>query len=148
MGRIPIIFYQNALTFLYLVVYLLHPKQNIMKKCTSRRLTGFLLLAVTIFFTVSCSSQKDQAMDKKINVTGTAQNAKAGAVVVTTDNSVYYIEGMDSWSEEVLNTQVKVSGELHEVNHDEKDLVNEKGEYSQGMTGTQKIIRKAIVMKK
>ena len=111
-------------------------------------LTGILLLMVTVFLTVSCSSQKDQARDKKINITGTTQNAKAGAVVVTTDNSVYYIEGMDSWSEEVLNTQVKVSGELHEVNHDEKDLVNEKGEYSQGMTGTQKIIRKAIVMKK
>jgi hypothetical protein len=48
----------------------------------------------------------------------------------------------------VVNTNVTVSGELYTLEHKAEDLVNEKGEYSQGMVGTQKIIKMAIVQKK
>ncbi len=47
-----------------------------------------------------------------IIVIGKAENAKGGAIVVSKDNGVYYLEGIDSWDEEIYGKQVKVSGVL------------------------------------
>jgi hypothetical protein len=47
-----------------------------------------------------------------IVVIGQAKNAKGGAIVVSKDNKVYYLEGIDAWDEDVYDKQVKVSGIL------------------------------------
>lgn len=69
---------------------------------------------------------------------GKAVNAKAGAVLQTT-NGDYYLENMQEWPGELLNTEVTVEGILEErkmIN----DPVNEKGEIVQGSWGTQFIL--------
>ena len=87
-------------------------------------------------------------MNKKITITGTAQNAKGGAIVITKDSSIYYIDGLPYWEDDVVNTSIKVSGELHTVEHKAEDLIDEEGAYTQGMVGTQKFIKQAIIQKK
>jgi hypothetical protein len=108
-------------------------------------LISFVLLSNLVL--TGCSTTKKQSMNKAITITGIAQNAKLGAVVCTADNEVYYIEGKSSWPEELLNASITVSGTLYSVEHKAEDLVNEKGEYSQGMVGTQKIIKNADIRK-
>jgi RNase P/RNase MRP subunit p29 len=45
-------------------------------------------------------------------ITGTAKDAKAGAVVVTTDNAVYYLDRLEAWSSDVVGKQVRVTGKV------------------------------------
>ena len=49
---------------------------------------------------------------KHIVVIGQAKNAKGGAIVVSKENGIYYLEGIYKWDEEVYDKQVKVSGSL------------------------------------
>jgi hypothetical protein len=37
-----------------------------------------------------------------ISIIGIANNAKLGAIVLTDNKEIYYIEGIDSWSAEIL----------------------------------------------
>ncbi|MFT3845287.1 MAG: hypothetical protein QM725_09555 [Lacibacter sp.] len=48
----------------------------------------------------------------KITVIGKAGNSKAGAVIVTKTNKVYYIDKLDFWGKKYLGHTVKVSGVL------------------------------------
>ncbi|MFH2094631.1 MAG: hypothetical protein ABIJ16_02935 [Bacteroidota bacterium] len=105
----------------------------------------YLLSFIPVILLMACNTgQKAMTMedspDKKITITGTAENGKGRALLVTDKEEVYSIEGMDSWEDEVLHKKVEVSGILKKVNHDPADLVNEKGEYSQGMAGDELII--------
>jgi len=47
---------------------------------------------------------------KRIEVTGKALNAKAGAVVVEADQTTYYVDGLEFWGNKVYGKKVKVSG--------------------------------------
>jgi hypothetical protein len=81
-------------------------------------------------------TENPKAMEgKSITVEGKALNAKAGAMVGS-----YYVEGLTSWPEEAYDKTVEVTGTLKTIDHKAEDLVNEKGEYSQGMVGTQYIL--------
>ena len=71
---------------------------------------------------------------EKITVTGKALHAKAGAVVET-KKGVYYIKGKSDWGK-WYGKKVKVTGILEKVIETKDDLVNENGEYMQGMVGT------------
>ena len=51
-------------------------------------------------------------MAQDFEITGKAGNAKYGAVIISSDNDVYYIHKLDSWSHEFLDKQVKVTGKL------------------------------------
>lgn len=78
-------------------------------------------------------------------VTGTAQNAKGGAVVIDDAGGVYYIDGKADWNAEGLTgRRVIVSGTLIVVQHPDTDLLNARGEHSAGMTGEQRIIKEAV----
>lgn len=58
---------------------------------------------------MSCTNLKTTT----ITITGQAQNAKAGAMVVSnTDNKMYYLDGIPSWDEQTIGQTVKVSGQL------------------------------------
>jgi hypothetical protein len=101
-----------------------------------------------VLINISCTSQKEKSMETKLAITGIAKNSKAGAIVLTTDSNIYYVEGMDRWSDEVENTMVTVTGEMYTTETKAEDLKNEKGEYTQGSVGVKKIIKQAIVQKK
>lgn len=48
-----------------------------------------------------------------ITIVGRAENAKAGAVVVSSDEKLScYVDGFDYWDEIVIGMMVKVSGKL------------------------------------
>jgi hypothetical protein len=53
-----------------------------------------------------------EVKQEHIVVIGQTKNAKGGAIVVSKDNGVYYLEGIDSWNEEIYDKRVKVSGIL------------------------------------
>lgn len=74
---------------------------------------------------------------KIITIRGLAQNSKAGAMV-----GQYFIGGMQAWPDEVVGKKVEVKGSLHLVQHKAEDLVNSKGEVSQGMVGEQYVLQK------
>jgi hypothetical protein len=81
---------------------------------------------------------------EKISIKGIAENSKAGAIVVTNDNQVFYIEGINNWNIEILRKQVQVDGYLLVEHHNESELVNEKGEYNQGYSGEIRKITKPV----
>lgn len=45
-------------------------------------------------------------------VIGQALDAKGGAVIVSVDENVYYIDGLNYWNNEIYSKLVKVSGKL------------------------------------
>lgn len=69
---------------------------------------------------------------------GTAQNAKGGAVLITSVQ-VLYLENKSEWEEEFLGKEVSVTGKLEERKIF-PDPVNEKGEIVQGAWGTQWVL--------
>jgi|GEM_PF-3275776 len=87
-------------------------------------------------------NNKQMDQDKTITVTGTALNAKAGAVVRTADGS-YYIRDLSAWPDSLYNKQVEVQGTLTIIDHSKDSLQDEDGEYTQSMRGLQRIIEHA-----
>ena len=71
---------------------------------------------------------------KEITLTGIAKNARAGAVLLTKDNVPYYIEGVESWDDDIMDKRIEVSGTL-KIETLAGDLQNEKGEWTAGMSG-------------
>lgn len=52
------------------------------------------------------------AKNKKVEVTGKALNAKAGAIVIGVDQIPYYLEGMEQWDRKIYGKKVRVTGTL------------------------------------
>ena len=75
-------------------------------------------------------------------VSGTALNAKAGAVVKS-DHGAYYIDGLSAWPDNVYNKKVEVKGRLVVLNHSAAQLKDEDGDWVQGMRGEQRILKDA-----
>lgn len=90
--------------------------------------------------TKSVTTKNISEAKKSITVFGIAENAKAGAVVLTDQKQTYYVDQLDSWPDAFHGKKVKVTGYLRSVEHKAEDLKNEKGEWVQGMVGTQNII--------
>ncbi|MBS1506512.1 MAG: hypothetical protein JSS79_07700 [Bacteroidetes bacterium] len=59
-------------------------------------------------------------------ISGVAKNAKGGAVVVTSQNQVYYIDKKDSWGAEYLDKNVSVEGIviIKEVKKHSKEVIS------------------------
>lgn len=91
----------------------------------------FLFLIVSVFGYGKLENQK-------IEVIGKAINAKLGAVVVSDDKGVFYLDGLDSWDKEIYEKKVKVTGKLmiRAWEKRDDDLTRAK------ISGPQKIIRK------
>jgi len=99
-----------------------------------------LVLIVLIQVLTSCTNQDKQTQletmkENQLTITGIAKNAIMGAVLVTEDNSVYYIDGLESWDDTTLNKKVSATGSLKTETFKEEDLQNEKGEWKEGMSG-------------
>lgn len=105
----------------------------------------FVLFA-TVFLVVKLKMNETKTAVSNTAATtveGTAQNAKAGAVVVTSDNKVIYIEGLDTWPLADTRKHVIVTGTLVEKKIIPDPMVNSKGEISQGAEGSQTVMKHA-----
>jgi len=84
-------------------------------------------------------------MKKKKNdiITGSARNAKGGAVVVKSSGSPVYIEHLDSWPDDVLGCEVEVTGTIVSKKYIPDPVVDEDGAISQGAVGDQDVLENA-----
>jgi len=68
-----------------------------------------ILTCVCILIQVSCVT----AVKNTVTVTGKAGNAKAGAVVISNNDSVlYYVGGLDVWNDSITGREVTIPGTL------------------------------------
>jgi len=112
-----------------------------------KNLIKIILPLLLLCYVFSCKTVSSNTETKNpvevITITGTAENAKWGAIVVTKDSKTYYVNELDEWDDELYKKTVKVTGVLKKIEHKAEDLKNEKGEWSQGMIGTQLILENA-----
>ena len=94
-----------------------------------------ILQTIVCLFLIGCTSTEDTSSQEKLpsdtskvnqeetssieteemEVVGIAANRKGGAVVISNTNGEHYwLEGLDSWSEEFHNKEVAVTGQLEE----------------------------------
>ena len=85
----------------------------------------------------------DKMIDQNVTLIGTAKNAKAGALLITTDNSAIYIKGLDYWAPELLNQQLTVSGVLKKEKFIPDPVIDKSGGISTGATGKQLVLENA-----
>jgi hypothetical protein len=73
-------------------------------------------------------------------ISGTAKNAKAGAIVVAGDGSPTYVEGLSTWPEKLKNQEVTLTGIVRRKSiYPEVQEVD--GVEIQGMTGIPRVIK-------
>jgi hypothetical protein len=68
------------------------------------------LTSLTLFVMLIFNVKTMHAQDSTI--TGKTGNAKYGAVVVTTDDNVYYIDKLKAWEPAHINKDVRITGEI------------------------------------
>lgn len=97
----------------------------------------FIIMIFILGFSCHHNSKdtKYSDMENKLTVTGTAQDGKWGALLVSKTGDVYYIDELESWDSAYLEKEVEVTGILKEETFQEQDLKNEKGEWTQGISG-------------
>ncbi|MFW9849695.1 MAG: hypothetical protein ACFFF4_11160 [Candidatus Thorarchaeota archaeon] len=79
-------------------------------------------------------------MSRVQTIRGRAENAKGGAVVITDSLGVIYIDGVDSWDDNVVGRDVEVKGEIFHGKHIPDPVVDEDGAISTGAAGIQTIL--------
>jgi hypothetical protein len=73
-------------------------------------------------------------------IRGRAENAKGGAVIVTDTMDMVYLDGIDSWDDEVVGKDVVAKGELFHGKHIPDPVVDEDGAISTGAVGMQTVL--------
>lgn len=91
-------------------------------------------IIIVVLQLLSACNKKNSDMEK-ITVRGIAQQGKGGALLITDDKIVYYIDALDAWDAELVGKQIEATGLLKIELMDEADLKNEAGEYNQGIAG-------------
>jgi hypothetical protein len=74
-----------------------------------------------------------------VTVTGTALNAKMGAILQT-EKEIFYISDLTFWPDSLYSKKIEVKGLLKIETYKEEDLKDENGNWKQGMTGEKKTI--------
>ena len=75
----------------------------------------------------------------RVRVSGIAENAKGGAVLMI-DQAPYYLEGLDCWPAEVRGKRLAVGGKLVAKEYLPQSSRDAKGNISQGAAGSQNVI--------
>ena len=88
----------------------------------------------------------EKLIGQKVTLRGIAKDAKGGAVLTTTEGSVIYIKELESWSSELLDTQVSVSGILNKEKFIPDPVVDKNGAISSGAFGEQLVLIKAEII--
>ena len=79
--------------------------------------------------------------DVEVTIRGIAKNTKSGAIVISEKSKLYYIDGIDSWTDNISGKKVKVTGILNVKIYKEEDLKNEDGGWIQGVEGEKNTIK-------
>lgn len=74
--------------------------------------------------------------EQPVTITGTAENAKAGAIICPEEGRVIYVLGMREWDNEVVGTEVTLRGRLRRQQIFPRAKVNSRGVMMQGISGT------------
>jgi hypothetical protein len=81
--------------------------------------------------------------EKRVTLRGVARDAKGGAVLVTLDNQVVYLEGLSSWPGEVVGKSVTATGRLVEKKY-LPDPQDPSGTLRQGAWGSQSVLERPV----
>ena len=72
-------------------------------------------------------------INRQTSLTGTAQNAKGGAILLINETPIY-IESLDSWPDNYFGKQVEVTGKLTNKKYLPEAKIDKSGAISQGVT--------------
>jgi hypothetical protein len=83
-----------------------------------------------------------------IQIQGKALCSKAGAFVLLSNGETIFVEEKDDWGE-IEGKIIEIEGvlEIEEQFPTQESLINDKGEYIQGMVGEKKILKNVIFRK-
>ena len=104
---------------------------------------GRLILAIVVsvlFYGCYNGKPKDNMEDQNITVIGIARNGKDGALVLTKEDSVYYVDGLEFWDDSINGNEISVTGILKIESLSTNEMKNEKDEWKAGVVGDKKII--------
>lgn len=76
-----------------------------------KRLPAFLIPLIALCACAKAPMTLEQQVNRQVELVGKAANAKGGAVVLV-DGQPVYLEGVESWPDEALDTEVTVGGKL------------------------------------
>lgn len=79
-------------------------------------------------------------INQNAQLTGRAENAKGGAVVVLQNQEVIYVRNLSFWEEEIVGTQVSIKGIVRSEKYIPDPEVAEDGAISQGAIGSQYVL--------
>jgi hypothetical protein len=96
------------------------------------------LYSCLLLISIGCSTVKEKP-EPTITITGTALNAKAGAIVMS-DKGMFYIDGLHSWDEALYNKRVTVTGTPIKEEHEKKSTAEVQ---VQELVGTMSILKNA-----
>ena len=85
----------------------------------------------------------ESLVGQDVTLNGIARDAKGGAVLVIEETAPVYIEGLASWTLELLGMKISVSGLLKKEKIIPDPVIGENGGISQGAVGTQFVLNKA-----
>jgi len=82
----------------------------------------------------------EKLIGQDVTLLGLAKDAKGGAVIITTDNNVIYIKGLQSWSPDMADSLVSVTGLLKREKIIPDPITEKDGAISTGAFGEQLVI--------
>ena len=82
----------------------------------------------------------EKFIGQKITIIGIAKDAKGGAVILTSEKVPIYIKGLDSWSSELFDKRLEVTGVLKEEKFIPDPVIDEDGSISTGAYGDQLVL--------
>ena len=102
--------------------------------------TGFILANRDIWHLQSIQKSME---NRKITITGTALNAKLGAIIQTEKGEVFFLDGIYEWPDDVFGKKVKATGLISSEYHDPKNLITDDGLHKTGMSGEKQSLQNA-----
>ena len=81
-----------------------------------------------------------QYVGQKVTLQGVAYDAHSGAIVMLADRTPVYIHNLEWWEDEWDRKTINVTGTLQHKKLAPDPTVNEEGEVSHGMVGTDLVL--------
>lgn len=79
-------------------------------------------------------------IDQNAHLSGRAENAKGGAVVILRNQEVIYVRNLPSWDDEIVGKHVSIKGIVRSEKYIPDPEVSEDGAISQGAIGSQYVL--------
>lgn len=97
-------------------------------------------IILLVFLITSCIATKDTIVKRhgKIQLTGIAIDAKAGAIIRSSEGAIFYIDAMSTWGRENIDRKVIVRGKFISIEH----KAQEDSIPRQQLHGIQRVIRR------